>query len=98
MKKENRKSLLYVLLIVAAGVIITLFLPGKSTNTLIYEQGKPWTHPILTAPFDIPIEYDSITAQQITDSIDRNTARIYKTRRLSASDFIHWLLSTSMGL
>lgn len=78
MKKENRKSLLYVLLIVAAGVIITLFLPGKSTNTLIYEQGKPWTHPILTAPFDIPIEYDSITAQQITDSIDRNTARIYK--------------------
>ncbi|MBO4814949.1 MAG: HDIG domain-containing protein [Muribaculaceae bacterium] len=78
MKIENRKNLLYVLLITVAGIIITFFLPGKNFNALIYEQGKPWTHPILTAPFDIPIEYDSITAQQITDSIDQNTARIYK--------------------
>ena len=78
MKIENRKNLLYVLLITVAGIIITFFLPGKNFNALIYEQGKPWTHPILTAPFDIPIEYDSITARQITDSIDQNTARIYK--------------------
>lgn len=78
MKKEMKKGLLYVVLIAVAGLIITFFLPGKNYNALIYEQGKPWTHPILTAPFDIPIEYDSITARHITDSIDRNTARIYK--------------------
>ena len=53
-------------------------LPNKSYQGYVYTQGKPWGYAMLTAPFDIPIEYDSATAHRITDSINANFIKIYR--------------------
>lgn len=77
MKYNNHNLLIIAMLIVAIG-LITFCLPNKSYQGYVYTQGKPWGYAMLTAPFDIPIEYDSATAHRITDSINANFIKIYR--------------------
>lgn len=65
--------------------VISLFYLDGSTNALVYEQGRPWNYPKLTAPFDIPIHYDSIATAAITDSIDDSFIPIYRDNGISKS-------------
>ncbi len=77
MKKLMRTKLVVFLLIALTVSSLSLFFGGGSEDALVYSEGRPWNYPKLIAPFDIPIEYDSVTARRIKDSINQNFAPIY---------------------
>lgn len=76
-KKLIRNKVIVFLLILITVCTLSLFFGGGAEDALVYSEGRPWNYAKLIAPFDIPIEYDSVTAKNIKDSIDRGFAPIY---------------------
>jgi hypothetical protein len=70
-------NILRAALFVAAVAIAVSLLPRKAGNTYHYELGKPWSYSLLTAPADMPIYLDSISAKRVTDSIDETFVPVY---------------------
>ncbi len=71
MKKFFNKHVVTRVLLYAACVVLAVWLvPRKEANTYNYEMGKPWSYALLTAPADMPIYPDSLTAAHLRDSID----------------------------
>lgn len=54
------------------------FLPSEDAHEYSYAVNRPWSYSLLTAPFDIPIHLDSISAQQVKDSIDASFEPVYR--------------------
>ena len=55
----------------AAAVFLTVyFLPRSDGRHYSYEINRPWSYSLLTAPFDIPVYLDSISARQLRDSLE----------------------------
>ena len=77
MKKSVKINLVVMMLIALTVGVLSIFFGGAGHDVLVYSEGRPWNYPKLIAPFDIPIEYDSVSAQKIKDSIDNNFAPIY---------------------
>lgn len=71
MNKPNRK-IIYPLIFIAATALLLAIFPREKSNKYIYEVNRPWPYQLLTAPFDIPIYLDTISSQNIKDSIDAN--------------------------
>ncbi|MCM1021614.1 MAG: HDIG domain-containing protein [Muribaculum sp.] len=60
-------------------VVLALWLmPRQQANTYKYELGKPWTYALLTAPADMPVYPDSLTATSIRDSINATFRPVYR--------------------
>ncbi|MCH5245560.1 MAG: HDIG domain-containing protein [Muribaculaceae bacterium] len=78
LKKTTHRSFTRWLLLVATVAVIVYFVPTEERNHYTYEVNRPWTYSLLTAPFDIPIHLDSISARAACDSIDNNFEPIYK--------------------
>lgn len=78
MKLPSRRSYFLGIYFIVSVVIVLLMLPQKSQQQLAYVENRPWNHSLLTAPFDIPIFRDSISARIITDSIRQNFVPIYR--------------------
>ena len=78
MGKTTQNHIIILTLFLVTTALITVFLPSKNFQGFSYTLGKPWAHAILKAPFDIPIELDSAAARHVTDSINQNTAKIYR--------------------
>lgn len=78
MKIFTSKTLSRSLLFTVATFIIVYFLPRADEQSFEYETNRPWGYPLLTAPFDIPINIDSINAIRIKDSIDVTFQPIFK--------------------
>lgn len=74
----SRNNIIKALLFIGAVVIIIGFLPRKDTNTYHYEMGKPWAYSLLTAPSDMPIYLDTISARHVRDSIDASFRPVYE--------------------
>ena len=74
---------LRALLFVAAVSLIVYFLPRDDKNHYVYEVNRPWSYTLLTAPFDIPVHLDSISAAQVMDSINSHFVPVY-TRDIAA--------------
>lgn len=62
----------------AAVVAIFFCLPGEDENRYVYYVNRPWSHPLLTAPFDLPINLDSVRRQIVRDSIEADFEPVYK--------------------
>ncbi len=77
MKKSVKINLVVMVIIAMTVGVLSIFFGGTAHDVLVYSEGRPWNYPKLIAPFDIPIEYDSVSAQKIKDSIDNNFAPIY---------------------
>ena len=77
-----------MLLIAATVGSLSIFFGGASQDALVYSEGRPWNYPKLIAPFDIPIEYDSVSAQRIKDSIESNFIPIYNSNEELAEEAI----------
>lgn len=77
MKKSVKINLLVMAIILLTVGILSLFFGGASQDAIVYNEGRPWNYPKLIAPFDIPIERDSVSSQKIKDSITTNFAPIY---------------------
>lgn len=96
MKQPTRTDLLRILLFAVAAIIIVYFLPRIDHRTYTYQIDRPWSHPLLTAPFDIPIHLDSVSANRVRDSIERNFVPVYE-RRQSVQSGIMATLRTRLG-
>lgn len=77
MKNSLKIKLIIMPLILLTVGVLSLFLVGGTSDKLVYNEGRPWNYPKLIAPFDIPIEYDSVSSQHITDSINAAFAPFY---------------------
>lgn len=73
-----KKYLLQALLFIGAVFLTIYFQPKVDENHYVYEEARPWNYPLLTAPFDIPIHLDSLSARQVKDSIDASFQPIYR--------------------
>jgi putative nucleotidyltransferase with HDIG domain len=76
--KFTKDNILRILLIVGAIAIVVWALPHKDKFSYDYELGRPWSYSLLTAPFDLPMNRDSVTAKKMKDSIDRAFIKIYR--------------------
>ncbi|MBR5117553.1 MAG: HDIG domain-containing protein [Muribaculaceae bacterium] len=78
MMKQSLKTKVIIMLLIALTVgVLSLFLVGGTSDKLVYIEGRPWNYPKLIAPFDIPIDYDSVSSQHIKDSINAAFAPFY---------------------
>lgn len=73
-----KKYLIQILLFIGAVFLMIYFQPRVDENHYIYEVGRPWSYPLLTAPFDIPVHLDSVSARLVKDSIDATFQPIYR--------------------
>lgn len=71
------KATLRVLLFIAVVGSIVYFLPRNDENHYIFEEGRPWSYPLLTAPFDVPVHLDSLSAARVKDSIESNFEPVF---------------------
>ena len=78
MKKDiSRITLVRAATFVVATLLVVLFLPGSDTQRFSYEENRPWTHSLLTAPFDIPVFRDSTTVREMSDSIRESFVAVF---------------------
>ncbi|MCM1137328.1 MAG: HDIG domain-containing protein [Duncaniella sp.] len=78
MNQLSRRDIsLRVLLFIAVVTAIVYFLPRSDEHHYSYEEGRPWSYALLTAPFDIPVHLDSLSAAKVKDSIDTNFEPVY---------------------
>lgn len=63
---------------IALAAIIIYFLPRTAENTYSFEVNRPWSYTLLTAPYDIPVHLDSVSARHLRDSIDRTFEPVYQ--------------------
>lgn len=75
--KLGRTNIINIAMFVIAIAVVSLCFPTESKSYYEYEQGKPWNYSLLTAPFDMPINMDSVTAKNTKDSIDAKFAPIF---------------------
>ena len=71
------KKLYRLLLFVAAVAVIFIFRPDQKASSYTFQVNRPWSYGLLTAPFDVPVHIDSVSAQAIRDSLDRTFAPVY---------------------
>ena len=73
----SRYNIMRAALFLAGVFIVVYFLPRADSVKLSYEAGRPWLHPMLTAPFDVPVYRDSVTTSLLIDSIKKNFEPVY---------------------
>lgn len=99
--KVSRHYVRWIMLAVCVA-LVAYFLPRNSEHRYIYEENKPWNYSLLTAPFDIPVRLDSVSARRVTDSIDAVFEPVYTrdltAEKLSVADFAKRLEGTNTGL
>lgn len=78
MKLPSKKTIIRSLMFIISVGIILYFLPRKNERQYLYEVNRPWSYSLLTAPFDIPIQLDSIRVQEVKDSINNVFIPVYK--------------------
>lgn len=75
--KHINPKLLTWIAFAAAVLLIFILRPHTDENRYYYEVGRPWNYNLLTAPFDIPVHHDSVSAQLIRDSLENTFVPIY---------------------
>lgn len=83
----SRQLSLRILLFIFVVSVTVYFLPRSAENHYAFEEGRPWSYALLTAPFDIPIHLDSVSAMRVKDSIDANFEPVF-TRDVTAEKTI----------
>lgn len=72
-----RKLLAKAAIVIATVSVIVWGMPDNSRNVFRAEQGKPWRHSDLTAPFDFPIYKSEKTIKKERDSLMRQYEPYY---------------------
>ncbi len=80
-RKNNNLIIILLLLLSVALIATVLFFSKEQTRTYSFEVGKPWPHSRLEANFQYDIELDEATRKHITDSVNKNFAKIYTLDR-----------------
>ena len=73
----NNKIYLALIFIVATAIMVC-FMPRDNKHKYTYEENRPWSYALLTAPFDITIYRDSATVRQMIDSVEATMVPIFR--------------------
>ncbi|MBD5415906.1 MAG: HDIG domain-containing protein [Bacteroides sp.] len=84
--KQKRYYTSQILVLLLGIAFVVWLLPRRSTSSYIYQVNRPWNYQLLTAPFDLPIRPDSLSAQAAIDSINRTFVPVYKRRTAVEDD------------
>lgn len=77
--KESSKNRFYTALIfLVATVLMVYFMPRDNRHKYSYEENRPWSYSLLTAPFDITVYRDSATVKAMVDSVDQALVPIFR--------------------
>lgn len=79
----NHNKIYLGLIFVMATIVMVYFMPRDNRHKYSYEENRPWSYALLTAPFDITVYRDSATVKAMVDSIDNVLVPIFR-RDLSA--------------
>jgi len=78
MKAPTKDKIYLALIFVLATVVLVYFMPRDNRHKYSYEENRPWTYSLLTAPFDITVYRDSAQVQHMIDSVDASMVPIYR--------------------
>ena len=83
MQTSKKNNIIIILLLILSVFLIatTLFFSREETMSYSFDVGKPWLYSRLEADFQFDIELDEATRQHITDSVNKNFAKIYTMDR-----------------
>ncbi|MBO4945119.1 MAG: HDIG domain-containing protein [Muribaculaceae bacterium] len=81
------------LILIVSVVVVAYCMPRESRSNYVYESGRPWNYSLLTAPFDIPITLDSLSAQRARDSIDMRFEPVYVRDALTDKNAVNLIAS-----
>ncbi len=88
----SNATILKIAVAITASVIILLLMMKSDHHNYSYELNQPWRYPLLTAEFDTPIMRDSVSAQLMRDSIDKNfvpfVVRDYRSAARNVDRFV----------
>lgn len=73
---------------IVATFLIVWLMPRTSTSAYLYEVNRPWNYKLLTAPFDIPVQLDSVSAKELCDSIDEAFVPVYSRSQADAENMM----------
>ncbi len=90
-KNENNKVSQWltrsVLFIVAIALLVNFF-PRQGDRGYVFQEGRPWSYSLLTAPFDIPIYKDEARLNYERDSIMKGLRPVFTKDNAVASQMI----------
>lgn len=75
---ENHRKVYLSLMFIVATALMVYFMPRDNRHKYSYEENRPWSYALLTAPFDITVYRDSATVKAMVDSIDNVMVPIYR--------------------
>lgn len=78
MKSNGNNKIYLALIFVVATVVMVYFMPRDSRHKYSYEENRPWSYALLTAPFDITVYRDSATVRAMVDSVDASMVPIFR--------------------
>ncbi len=78
MKNSVRTNVYLALIFVVATAVVVYFMPRDNKHKFSYEENRPWSYSLLTAPFDITIYRDSATVKHMTDSVEATMVPIFR--------------------
>ena len=81
--------LIRILLFVSAVIVLTYFFPRQGKTFIVFEEGRPWAHSLLTAPFDFPIYKDNAVLEHERDSIMSAYEPIYTTDKAVVRNMVN---------
>ncbi len=78
MKNKTQNNVYLTLIFIVATAIVVYFMPRDSQHKYSYEENRPWSYSLLTAPFDITVYRDSATVKHMTDSVEATMVPIFR--------------------
>ena len=78
MKNSTQNNVYLALIFIVATAIVVYFMPRDSKHKYSYEENRPWSYSLLTAPFDITVYRDSATVKHMTDSVEATMVPIFR--------------------
>ncbi len=78
MKYSNNNKVYTALIFLVTTVVMVYFMPRDNRHKYSYEENRPWSYALLTAPFDITVYRDSATVKAMVDSVDQTLVPIFR--------------------
>lgn len=78
MRNFSHSKLYLAIIFLVATVLTVYFMPRDNRHKYSYEENRPWSYALLTAPFDITVYRDSATVKAMIDSVDASLVPIYR--------------------
>ncbi|MBR5843992.1 MAG: HDIG domain-containing protein [Bacteroidaceae bacterium] len=90
-KNESNKVSLWLtrsILFVVTIALLVYFFPRQGDTGYVFQEGRPWSYSLLTAPFDIPIYKDEATLNQERDSVMKELRPVFTKDNTVSSQMV----------